>query len=367
MKKIYTGSAKSIAGFTLVELMIAMALGLTVIASAVTVFSGSRKSVELNAALTDIQDSARFAMDAITRDIRMSGFQGCVDINSATAKILADDAPTDDYFNSAISASLIGDAGQWTPEAPLGFIKPIDRAEPVPGTHALSVQFGSPVTYTFQPMATIDADIVLDVDDSGLAEGDLALVSNCQVADIFKVTSYSGVSVQHSSAGNIDKRLSAPYGLAGPNNRARIMRFEANIYFIGDTKRVNGNGDKVYSLYKQTLPYTAENRPIEMIEGVANMKIKLGFRNPTNPADTGITFVSPEDAETTEGRVEVVQIGLLMQSYDSILDKDDASTYYISGTRLEPASEPIDATTQFAQDKRLKLAFNTSVKIRNRR
>ncbi len=356
-----------ISGFTLVELMIALALGLMVIGSAITVFSGSRKSIDLNTALTNLQDNARFAMDSITRDIRMSGFQGCVDINTSSARILADSAPTDNFFNTAITASVIESNGKWNPAEPIGFTIPGKRAAPVPGTHALSVQFGSAETYTFSPMPTIDADIILDTNDSVLVAGDLALVSNCQVADIFEVTSFSGATLQHTTDGNSDNRLSAPYGLAGVDNRARVMRFEANIYYIGDTTRTNGDGDKIYSLYKQTLPYSDDNLPIEMIEGVANMQIKLGFRDPGDTNNRGLTFVSPEDSATTPGRIEVVKFGLLMQSYESILESSDTSSYYIAGTKLLPQETPIDSSTSYASDKRMKLAFNTTVKIRNRR
>jgi len=367
MIDIRTYRVRRTQGFTLIEMMIAMTLGLMVIASAITVFSGTRKSIDLNSALTDLQDNARFGMDAITRDIRMSGFQGCVDINTAAAKILADAAPTDDYFNTAVTASVVKEDGTWNPAAPTGFTIPDDRAKPVPGTHALSLQFGSAQTYTFTPLATIDADVVLDTEEAVLVEGDLALISNCQVADIFAVTSSSGATLQHTTNGNSDKRLSAPYGLAGMDNRARIMRFEANIYYIGDTNRVNDVGDKIYSLYKQTLPYSEDNLPIEMIEGVANMQVKLGFRDPNGTDSSGLTFVSPADAATTGGRIEVVQFGLLMQSYDSILDKKDTTSYYIAGTKLTPDEPPIDSNTSYAADKRMKLAFNTTVKIRNRR
>lgn len=360
-------SVKVNSGFTLVELMIGMAMGLILIASAVTIFSGSRKSIDLNSALTDIQDSARFAMDAITRDIRMAGFQGCVDINTAAAKILSDDAPTDNYFRTAVSVSLIENSGQWKPAEPLGFDVPDDRGAPVPGTHALSVQFGNSVNYTFQPMPTVDADIVLDVTNSGLVAGDLALISNCQVADIFTVTQANGATLQHSTSSNSDSRLSAPYGLAGTNNRARVMRFEGNIYYIGDTKRTNDAGDRIFSLYKQTLPYTAQNRPIEMIEGVANMQIKVGVRDPSETNNRSLTYFSPEDTTDNAGMIEVVQIGLLMQSYDAILEEEDDATYTLAGNDLNATPEPVDPRTSYASDKRLKLAFNSTVKVRNRR
>ena len=354
-------------GFSLLELMIAMAIGLTLISGAITVFSGSRKSIDLNSALTDIQDSARFAMDSMTRDIRMAGFQGCVDINTSVATILADDAPTTNYFDTALTASVVQNDGTWVPAEPIGFTIPDDRAAPIAGTHALSVQFGSPQTLTFQPLAKVDANIILDNDDSGLVDGDLALISNCQVADIFEITSANGNTLQHSSDGNTDTRLSAPYGITGTDNMARVMRFEANIYYIGNSNRTNGAGDEIYSLYKQTLPYTSANRPIEMIEGVANMQIRLGIRDPGETNDNGLTFVSPDDVAGVAGRVEVVQVGLLMQSYDAILEADDTSTYTIAGTRLSPSAAPVDEASAYPSDRRMKLAFNTTVKIRNRR
>jgi len=354
-------------GFSLLEMMIAMAIGLTLIASAITVFSGSRKSIDLNSALTDIQDSARFAMDTMTRDVRMAGFQGCVDINTSSATLLADAAPTTNFYDTAVTASVIQDDGSWLPEQPIGFDIPATRAAPIAGTHALSVQFGSADTFEFAPLERVDSDIVLYDANSGIFEGDLALISNCQVADIFEITSANGATLQHSSDGNTDKRLSAPYGFAGTINLARVMRFEANIYYIGDTQRKNGSGDVIYSLYKQTLPYDKTNLPIEMIEGVANLQIRLGIRDPGETDDRGLTFVSPSDVAGQPGRVEVVQIGLLMQSYDAILDVEDASTYTIAGTMLSPSDSPVDPASSYPSDKRMKLAFNTTVKIRNRR
>lgn len=348
----------------MLEFLIAIALGLTIISGSLTVFTASRKSIELNTALTDIQDSARFAMDTITRDIRMAGFQGCIDINTLSAKILAIEAPTDNLLQTAISASLIDENDTWLPTAPDGFSIPTDVGAPVVGTHALSVQFGSPQTGTIQPMTAVDADIVVDNSDSGFAAGDLILISNCQIADIFEITSVSGKKIRHASEGNSDKRLSAPYG-QGNDNQARIMRFEANIYYIGDTQRTNSEGDQIFSLYKQSLPYT--NAPIEMIEGVANMKIRLGIRDLGESNDNGLTFVAPEDLATNNGRIDVVQFGLLLQSHESILEQDDNSTYAIAGTRLSPEQAPADPTDSYPSDRRMKLAFNSAVKIRNRR
>ncbi|MBX2838166.1 MAG: PilW family protein [Gammaproteobacteria bacterium] len=351
-------------GLSLVELMISITLGLVLIAGVLSVFLGSKKSADFNTALSGLQESARFAMNSIVSDARMAGHQGCIDINSSSAIIRADAAPTDNFFDSAVSASEVTSANSWTPDAPLGFTIPTGNGAPVIGTHAISLQYGSPETFTIQPMGTVADPLVLDNADSGLTVGDLAIVSNCQVADLFEITGAAGSSLLHAAAKNRgDNRLSAPFGAAGAVNRARVMRFEANIYYVGDTGRTDSNGAAVTALYRQTLPYS--NPPIEMVEGVSNLKVKLGFRDPDAGPD--LTFVEPQDSAGIPGHVEAVQIGFLMQSFDEVAQDDDTRTYFLAGEKLEATNGTPNLATQYKTDRRLRLAYNNTVSIRNRR
>lgn len=59
-------------GFTLVELMVALALGLVVVAAATLLFLTAIKSNQTQNAMTDLQDNANFGLNYITQDIRMS-------------------------------------------------------------------------------------------------------------------------------------------------------------------------------------------------------------------------------------------------------------------------------------------------------
>jgi Tfp pilus assembly protein PilW len=63
-------------GLSLVELMIAITLGLIVLASLVGLFTQNSRSFRQNDALAEAQDSARFALDALARDISMAGYYG---------------------------------------------------------------------------------------------------------------------------------------------------------------------------------------------------------------------------------------------------------------------------------------------------
>ena len=64
-------------GLSLVELMIAITLGLVLSAAVIQVFMASRSSYRVQESLSLIQESARFAMDYIGREVRMAGYMGC--------------------------------------------------------------------------------------------------------------------------------------------------------------------------------------------------------------------------------------------------------------------------------------------------
>src|SRR4051812_44654686 len=64
-------------GFSLVELMVAMALGLVVVGGVVSVLMANKRSYRANEGLAQVQETARTAYELIARDVRQSGTTGC--------------------------------------------------------------------------------------------------------------------------------------------------------------------------------------------------------------------------------------------------------------------------------------------------
>lgn len=64
------------AGLTLVEMMVALAIGSFLIVGAVQVYTQSRQSYVVNESVAKVQDTATFAMDAIEADLRMASNWG---------------------------------------------------------------------------------------------------------------------------------------------------------------------------------------------------------------------------------------------------------------------------------------------------
>lgn len=356
-------------GFSLVELLVAMTLGLILISSMITVFSANRRSTELNAAMANLQESARFALDAIARDVRMSGYQGCLDVNSGTITIRAKSAPTSDLRLTSTSGSVVKSASEWDPEPLPGFDEPTENPA-VLGTHTLQVQFGDAETTTLASQMSFDGAVSpngpLELSAPiGLESGDLAIIANCDSGDLFSVSAVGadGLTVDHADTVNTSGSLTRPYGDEQTIAQTRVMRFSSHIYYVGDTGRRNDSEQPIRALYRQSLPYgSSDNPPIELVEGVEDMRVAFGIRQSSG----ALRFVDAQDSLYAPERVESVQIGLLMSSWEAIAGQDDTSTYVLAGHSIAASDDPSAADTH-PEDRRLRLAFNTTVKIRNRR
>lgn len=74
-------------GFTLVELLIAITLGLLVLGGVVLVFQSNSQNYRQNEALASLQDNARYALDVLGRDLSMAGYWGGIGLAESTQLI----------------------------------------------------------------------------------------------------------------------------------------------------------------------------------------------------------------------------------------------------------------------------------------
>ncbi|MFK7995332.1 MAG: PilW family protein [Granulosicoccus sp.] len=367
-------------GFSLVELLLATTIGLILLSGMIAVFSGNKRSSELNVAMANLQENARFAIDKISKDARMAGFQGCIDINRGPATVLAAAEPTADYHATAAQASVISADDVWTPAPPLGFTPTNHNA--VPGTHALTLQFGHPSTFPLLSqvgtagVANRTGPAIINITPGissrpfDLEVDDYAIISDCATADIFRIsaldTTATTATLAHAAPANKSGAFSTEFGAPDTLRMTRVMRFVSNVYYVGDTGLTNDRGDAVTALYQQSLPYgdPTNNPPTELIRGIENMRISFGLRTGVN----SLIYVDPSDSRFDPTQVETVRIGLLMNSFDRISDNNDTNTYVIAGQAIAPATPgATTSTSTHAGDSRLRLAFNTTVKVRNRR
>lgn len=76
-------------GFTLVELMVAMVLGLILIAGVIQVFAANQQTYRVTENLSRLQESGRFAMEFITREVRVIDYKECLNATFSIPTALA--------------------------------------------------------------------------------------------------------------------------------------------------------------------------------------------------------------------------------------------------------------------------------------
>lgn len=375
--KITPFTRSTLNGFSLVELMISMVLGLLLVGGMFTIFIGNQRSAALNAELVNMQEGMRFALNAMADDVRMAGYQGCLDLNGGTVDIIANDSPSPDLTATAISGAVIQNNMSWLPSPQLGTgtnqFTPPTSITPRAGTHTLAVQFAQP------PDSGLSGPQVLagDVNAEGPLEleraisvgvGDLVLVSTCEAGELFTATQVSspstgGMTIGHDESANIQARFNTTYGLVTNIDQTRVMPFTTSIYYVAATGEDRSDGSPLFALYQQTMPFDeTDNPPVMLVEGVENMKILFGIGSNNG----GLRYVNAESAAYDPSRIRSVRIGLLMSSYDPLLDNVDSSSYQLAGESVTRSSTS-SAAEFYADDRRLRLAFNTTVSVRNRR
>ena len=64
-------------GLTLVELMVAILLSMLLAAGIIQIYLGNKQTYTFQEAMSRNQENGRYAIEILSRDLRMAGFTGC--------------------------------------------------------------------------------------------------------------------------------------------------------------------------------------------------------------------------------------------------------------------------------------------------
>ncbi|MCG6873418.1 MAG: prepilin-type N-terminal cleavage/methylation domain-containing protein, partial [Gammaproteobacteria bacterium] len=171
-------------GATLVELMIALAIGAIVVAAVTTLLFQTKKNYTIQDSMARLQENARFAMQFIVRDLRMAGYFGCMDdvtsvfnhVDGGAGSLFDGGSPIDGYEQ--------GD-DDWRPSGSTAQISSI-----VSGTDAIALRYldgagNIPIEEPYMPNVSAALHLAAN---NGLKKGDVIAVTDCSSADIFQIT-----------------------------------------------------------------------------------------------------------------------------------------------------------------------------------
>lgn len=344
--------AKLHSGFSLVELMVAMTLGLIVVGAVGYLYIGTRAAFRTTDNMSRMQESARYALEVLSRDIRMAGYRGCASSSGTFNNILANSTQTAYNFRDALSG-YEASGGTWLPALPTG-TGGLSTLQIRPGTDALILRgaFGSGASVTQQPGNT-SADLKV-TPDHDLEIGDLAMVSDCTHATVFQVTQLNtpatgtGKNVVHNSGAGVPGNSTNDLGHNFVNGE--VIKMQSKTYFIRESQGSTA-AKRRYSLWEfNNYKAPSGNNPAELVGGIENMQIEYGID--TSGDRAADSYVSAGTVANWD-QVVSVQLSLLAASPDdSIVTSSQTYNY-------NKASVP-------ASDRRMYQVFATTIGLRNR-
>ena len=321
-------------GLSLIELMIALTLGIFLVFGVIEVFVSSKQTYRSQDAISRLQENARFALDTLVSDARRAGYVGCSLIDSADINI-ASSSPTISSYSAA--ESFYGyqntGTGTWDPTLPTELTTALGGLTPADDTDILTVQIAGACSTPLTTSMTNanDSEIVIDTSSCSFSPNDVVMVSDCDSVDIVRTN------------GTTDTLLLLTQGLSKAYttiNYAEVLSVKSATYFIADD-----NG--IPSLY--VLDNNQDSSPLALIEGVENMQIQYGI---DDTADGVPNQYKNAPTGTEWDNVVSARISLLMRTIES--NNGEAFDFNIGGTDITYAAGPT------------RKLFETTVQLRNR-
>lgn len=252
-------------GFSLTELLIAMMLGLLVIGGVLGVFLANQRTSNVNASLSELQNTARIAFQLMSKDIRSAGFNGC--------------------GNPVRVVNVLNVAQPWAAwnDGIRGFVSPvaaINGLTPTTGTEAIRLMYASGNSNSVQLHDVANAQFTVTTTPL-LNPLDIAIVCDDTLSAIFQVSSVDTVNnfINHNTAG-APLNCTENFGFANPfvcaaavartfASSSMIMRFESVAWFVAPS----ADDSSVKSLYRAAL-VGANQVNEEVLFGVSDLQLR---------------------------------------------------------------------------------------------
>lgn len=369
MKRRHPKSAAQ-CGMSLIEIMIGLALGLLLSAVFMQIYLGSKQTYRLTDALARLQENGRFAMNLLTKDLRMAGFLSCGGGSARVANSV--DGDGDWMYETTPLRGYEGGVSTFPTEF---------SANVRGGTDAVVVRFADPTSsYRVDSHVAESATIHL-TQNHDLKQGEILVIANadCTQVGVFQMTNVNNnntidVAVHNTgnatSPGNCTKDLQGSFDCSDTSGAlprayrdgSQLLRFTARAYYVANTDPP--------ALYRRSLSHSGGNATTvaeELVRGVESLQIQYGVdtvKDGQRVADAYLTADQVDAANAGAGAwddVLSVRIALLLRTLDDqVRPTADANAYDLNGTRADSSDDydPVD-------DRRLRKVLTSVVALRN--
>jgi type IV pilus assembly protein PilW len=243
-------------GFTLIELMIALLLGLLVIGGVVSVFLSNKQAYTTSSALSQVQDNSRVAFEMLARDIRETGLTGCGNIGRVGNILNNGPVGGGTAWYADMGNAVHGyDASTTDPAVTSG----TSAGQRVAAASSIQLVGADGSGVSIASDSTTASKMVINESSSNIASGDLVVICDPDHAVLAQATTYTAgtspnfVMSTTGSPGNCSTGLGYPTVCTSTGNvyqyavNAQVSKLYAADWYIG----YNPVGST--SLYRMTL------------------------------------------------------------------------------------------------------------------
>lgn len=346
-------------GLSLVELMIAITLGLVLMTGMVQMFAGSRTTFVTQQSISRVQETGRLAMEFLSQDIRMAGFAGCA--SRATGSNVASFVNSTNYLYSFDAVKGVNAGSPATVPNGSG----IDQT-PLDGTDILGLSvvpnsvpdsIVSKENSADKVFVTLTSTVADGCGEgvtkyNGFCPGDILVISDCQSVRIFQATGFSvsgsELSIKHEDTGSPGNKVEN-WTIADPaelfEEGALVQKLSKITYFVANSN-VTG---------RPSLWQSVDGQDTELLEGVEDIALSYGVDTVANNQAIADTYKSASavTAANQWNSVLSVRINLLVSSSDdNVLEESKPITF--------------NGVDKDITDRRMRQIFVGTVGIRNR-
>lgn len=379
-------------GVSLVELMVAMAIGVVLLLGLVQIFGATRAAFGTAEGVSRVQENARFAVDFMRRDMRMVGHMGCQNergyirtgltprmynhavnppINLAGAPFaLRLDMPVMGFeFNgSAPGQDVDMTAGPATGVGPGSYSPPLDASlgdlagDALVGSDVVVLRFlsGESARSVVVNTATNSLQVTDAAEVPFFVAREVYGVSNCRQVSLFQ-TQGAGANINVGAGGlNAVGWGSDEDGYASP--ATAVYRYEYAVYYVGLDPASGQPSLRVRNLDPGRAGLLSA--PQTLVEGVENMQLVYGVDVGANRDDVLDQYVTANGVGALDGtpqlawqRVLNTRVALLMRSPNPGAAVRDANS---------PDFRVADTVVDVALDGRVRQVYETVITMRNR-
>ncbi|KUM40107.1 PilW family protein [Pseudomonas sp. EpS/L25] len=296
-------SAKGQRGLSIIELMIALLLGLLLMGGVLQLFLSSKRTYLTNAALSQVQESGRFALEFLAYDLRNAGYRGeCLSPLQPLPTTLTQQANGQDDLRLVMGAGIQGWSTASNAQNPANtpawltsiFNARANGSDVILLKHAADPPAGVVISgSTTSQISTTSA--------TGLPQNRLLVIDDPGACFLF--ANQSGPTDSNVSVGG-GQSFGRQY-----RTTAHLLLYQSAVYYLRD------NGTGVPSLWRQA--YNAPNQPAEeLVGGIQQLQIRYAVGQASGQINLGADGQAYQDASAITDWQSVIaaQISLIAVS-----------------------------------------------------